>query len=131
MKNLETGLLTEADLFLFLDYCELTSGKCSLDHGMNQVVTKNYFFREIPEHMGGYILFAGLEQFAGFIDEKFSMESILFYFEVIRRGIFAMPNIAEYTKRNPAVVKELIALITSSGKRSILPFGKLSIDRIL
>ena len=62
MKNLETGLLAEADLFLFLDYYELTSGKCNLDHGMNQVVTENYFFREIPEHLGGYILFAGLEQ---------------------------------------------------------------------
>ncbi len=63
-----SGLLTEADLFLFLDYYELTSGKCNLDFDMNQEITENYFFREIPRHLGSYVIAAGLEQFASYID---------------------------------------------------------------
>ncbi len=63
-----SGLLTEADLFLFLDYYELTSGKCNFDFGMNQEITENYFFREIPEHLGGYVITAGLEQFAACVE---------------------------------------------------------------
>lgn len=63
-----SGLLTEADIFLFLDYYELTSGKCNLDFGMNQEITENYFFREIPDHLGRYVIAAGLEQFIACIE---------------------------------------------------------------
>jgi nicotinate phosphoribosyltransferase len=68
MRKPASGLLTEEDLFLFLDYYELTSGKCNLDFKMNQQITENFFFREIPAHLGSYILAAGLEQFASYID---------------------------------------------------------------
>lgn len=67
MGKPESGLLTDEDLFLFLDYYELTSGKCNLDFNMNQRITENYFFREIPEHLGSYVITAGLEQFASYI----------------------------------------------------------------
>jgi len=63
-----SGLLSEEDLFLFTDYYELTSGKCNLEHGMNQTITENYFFREIPKHLGSYVLAAGSEQFANYIE---------------------------------------------------------------
>lgn len=68
MRKPTSGLLTEDDLFLFLDYYELTSGKSNLDFGMNQTITENYFFREIPEHLGSYIIAAGLEQFAAYVE---------------------------------------------------------------
>lgn len=68
MRKPASGLLTEEDLFLFLDYYELTSGKCNLDFNMNQDITENYFFREVPSHLGSYIIAAGLEQFASYID---------------------------------------------------------------
>ncbi|MDY6912539.1 MAG: nicotinate phosphoribosyltransferase [Chloroflexota bacterium] len=64
----KSGLLTEEDAFLFLDYYELTSGKCNLDFDMNQQITENYFFREIPSHLGSYVITAGLEQFVSYID---------------------------------------------------------------
>ena len=64
----KSGLLTEEDAFLFLDYYELTSGKSNLDFGMNQRITENYFFREIPRHLGSYVITAGLEQFVSYID---------------------------------------------------------------
>jgi nicotinate phosphoribosyltransferase len=68
MRKPSSGLLTEEDLFLFLDYYELTSGKCNFDFNMNQEVTENYFFREIPKHLGSYVVAAGLEQFASYIE---------------------------------------------------------------
>lgn len=68
MKKPVSGLLTEDDLFLFLDYYELTSGKCNFDFGMNQEITENFFFREIPAHLGSYVIAAGLEQFASYIE---------------------------------------------------------------
>ena len=68
MKKPVSGLLTENDMFLFLDYYELTSGKCNLDFNMNQEITENFFFREIPAHLGSYVITAGLEQFASYID---------------------------------------------------------------
>ncbi len=68
MRKPVSGLMTEEDLFLFLDYYELTSGKCNFDFNMNQEITENYFFREVPEHLGSYILVAGLEQFAAYLD---------------------------------------------------------------
>ncbi|MEM1586550.1 MAG: nicotinate phosphoribosyltransferase [Candidatus Bathyarchaeia archaeon] len=67
VRKLETGLLSEDDLFLFTDYYELTSGKCNFDHGVNNIITETYFFREIPRHLGSYIIAAGLEQFIAYI----------------------------------------------------------------
>ncbi len=68
MRKPVSGLLTEDDMFLFLDYYELTSGKCNYDFNMNQQITENFFFREIPAHLGSYVIAAGLEQFVSFID---------------------------------------------------------------
>jgi nicotinate phosphoribosyltransferase len=68
LRRLESGLLTEEDLFLFVDYYELTSGKCNLDHGINNTITETYFFRDIPKHLGSYIIAAGLEQFISYIE---------------------------------------------------------------
>jgi AcrR family transcriptional regulator len=52
----------------------------------------------------------GLKQ--GYIDPRFSMETIMTYFEIIRRGFFAMPELPEQTRHNPAMIKELIELMT-------------------
>ncbi len=68
MKKPLSGLLKEEDLFLFIDYYELTSGKCNHDHGMNKTITENYFFRRIPDTFGSYILTVGLEQLINYID---------------------------------------------------------------
>ncbi|MBS7648646.1 MAG: nicotinate phosphoribosyltransferase [Candidatus Bathyarchaeia archaeon] len=67
MRKLESGLLSEDDLFLFIDYYELTSGKCNFDHRLNNVITETYFFRENPKHLGSYVIAAGLEQFVSYI----------------------------------------------------------------
>ncbi len=67
MRKPESGLLREEDLFLFLDYYELTSGKCNFDFGLNQTITENFFFRRIPTHLGSYVLAVGLEQFISYI----------------------------------------------------------------
>jgi AcrR family transcriptional regulator len=48
----------------------------------------------------------------GYIDKRFSVDTILFYLEVMRRGLFAMPDVSEYQKRNPDIFKELIELVT-------------------
>ncbi len=68
MKKPLSGLLKEEDLFLFIDYYELTSGKCNHDHNMNQTITENYFFRRIPDILGSYILTVGLEQLINYIE---------------------------------------------------------------
>ncbi len=68
MRKPESGLLKEEELFLFLDYYELTSGKCNFDFNMNQIITENFFFREIPAHLGSYVLVAGLEQFVSYVE---------------------------------------------------------------
>jgi AcrR family transcriptional regulator len=52
----------------------------------------------------------GLKQ--GYIDQRFSLNAIMTYFEIIRRGFFAVPNIQEQAKSNPALIKELIELMT-------------------
>ena len=52
----------------------------------------------------------GIQQ--GYIDKRFSIDTILFYFEVMRRGFFAMPDSSEYMKRNPDLCKELVELMT-------------------
>jgi AcrR family transcriptional regulator len=48
----------------------------------------------------------------GYIDPRFSLNAIMIYFEIIRRGFFAVPNIQEQSKSNPAMIKELIELMT-------------------
>ena len=48
----------------------------------------------------------------GYIDPRFSVDTILFYFEVLRRGFFAISDTSEYTKRDPDLDKELIELVT-------------------
>jgi nicotinate phosphoribosyltransferase len=68
MQKPLSGILAEEDLFLFLDYYELTSGRSNFDFKMNQEITENYFFREIPKHLGSYIVTAGLEQFVSYVD---------------------------------------------------------------
>ena len=52
---------------LFLDYYELTSGQANFDHGRNNRITEIYYFRKIPENLGGYMVAAGLEQIIDFI----------------------------------------------------------------
>jgi len=48
----------------------------------------------------------------GYVDAGFSLEAIMYYFEIIRRGFFNMPDIGERTERNPALMQELIRLMT-------------------
>ena len=52
----------------------------------------------------------GLQQ--GHIDGKFSLETIMVYFEIIRQGIFNTPEISERAQSNPGLMKELIRLVT-------------------
>jgi AcrR family transcriptional regulator len=52
----------------------------------------------------------GLKQ--GYIDPRFSLSAIMTYFEIMRRGFFAVPGIQEQSKNNPAMIKELIELMT-------------------
>lgn len=52
----------------------------------------------------------GLEK--GYIDPRFSLNTIMTYFDIIRRGFFATPGIQEQAKSNPAMIKELIELMT-------------------
>ena len=52
----------------------------------------------------------GLQQ--GHIDRKFSLETIMVYFEIIRQGIFNTPEISERAQSNPGLMKELIRLVT-------------------
>jgi len=52
----------------------------------------------------------GLQQ--GYIDRRFSLETIIYYFEIFRRGFFSSPEISEQAERNPALIKDLIELIT-------------------
>ena len=52
----------------------------------------------------------GLRQ--GYIDRRFSLETIMYYFEIIRRGFFSSPEISEQAERKPALTKGLIELMT-------------------
>jgi len=76
MDELVSGLLTEGEMALFVDYYELTSGKADFDHKNNSVITENYFFRKIPQ--GSYIITAGLEQLIHYIENlRFTEEDLL------------------------------------------------------
>ena len=67
MKKLNSLLMNDAEMPLFLDYYELTSGQANFDHGRNNKITEIYYFRKIPENLGGYMVAAGLEQIIDFI----------------------------------------------------------------
>lgn len=48
----------------------------------------------------------------GFIDAGISTETIMIYFDIIRRGFYGSPDLAERVGRDPALVKDLNRLIT-------------------
>lgn len=48
----------------------------------------------------------------GYIDRRFSTETMLLYFEVLRRGFFSLPGISERAEHDPKIMKELIELMT-------------------
>ncbi len=64
-KTLQSSLLTESNMALFVDYYELTMGKADFDSGNNAIGTENYFVRFIPQ--GEYLIAAGLEQVIHYI----------------------------------------------------------------
>jgi TetR/AcrR family transcriptional regulator, cholesterol catabolism regulator len=49
---------------------------------------------------------------AGYIDPKFKIETILFYFEILRRGFFAIEDIGAYQKQHPDIFNQLSELVT-------------------
>lgn len=67
MEKLNSLLMNDSETSLFLDYYELTSGQANFDHGRNNKITEVYYFRNIPEYMGEYMIAAGLEQAVQFI----------------------------------------------------------------
>ena len=67
MEKLNSLLMDDSEMPLFLDYYELTSGQANFDHGRNNKITEVYYFRKIPENLGGYMIAAGLEQIVQFI----------------------------------------------------------------
>jgi len=67
MEKLNSLLMDNSETPLFLDYYELTSGQANFDHGRNNRITEVYYFRKIPENLGGYMVAAGLEQIIDFI----------------------------------------------------------------
>jgi AcrR family transcriptional regulator len=52
----------------------------------------------------------GAEQ--GYIHKKYSAETIMFYFEVMRRGLSSIPDMAERLMKDPNMAKEIIAIMT-------------------
>ena len=48
----------------------------------------------------------------GYIDQRFSLETIIAYFEMMRRGFFAMPELSKKAERDPTLIKGLIELMT-------------------
>ena len=67
MEKLNSLLMDNSEVPLFLDYYELTSGQANFDHGRNNRITEIYYFRKIPENLGGYMVATGLEQIIDFI----------------------------------------------------------------
>ena len=75
MKGLNSLLMDDSEIPMFLDYYELTSGQANFDHGRNNKITEVYYFRNVPENLGGYMIAAGLEQVVQFIENfKLSKE---------------------------------------------------------
>jgi len=52
----------------------------------------------------------GTEQ--GYINRKYSADSIMFYFEVMRRGLASIPDISQRMTRDPNMAKEIIDIMT-------------------
>ena len=48
----------------------------------------------------------------GHIDRRFSLETIMIYFEIIRQGLAHTPELTERAQSNPALIKQLIELMT-------------------
>jgi len=61
-----SGLINFNSIGLFLDYYELTMAKADLDHKNLNIITENYYVRNIPQ--GEYLVSAGLEQVIHFIE---------------------------------------------------------------
>ena len=58
MKGLNSLLMDDSEIPMFLDYYELTSGQANFDHGRNNKITEVYYFRNVPENLGGYMIAA-------------------------------------------------------------------------
>jgi AcrR family transcriptional regulator len=52
----------------------------------------------------------GAEQ--GYIHKKYSADTILLYFEVMRRGLSSIPDMSERLAKDPNVAKEIIDIMT-------------------
>ncbi|UCE97354.1 MAG: TetR/AcrR family transcriptional regulator [Dehalococcoidia bacterium] len=52
----------------------------------------------------------GAEQ--GYINRKYSADSIMFYFEVMRRGFASIPDITERMTKDPDLTNEIVDLMT-------------------
>jgi AcrR family transcriptional regulator len=87
---------------------ELVQAWMQDDPGMQVFIEDIYANRVVPLIRAFFE--EGLRQ--GYIDRKFSLETIIFYFEMVRRGFFAMTELPEKAKSNPALLKELIQIIT-------------------
>ncbi len=61
----KSGLFTESDMALFVDYYQLTMGQADFKCQNSAVITSNYYVRKIPQ--GQYLIAAGLEQVIHFI----------------------------------------------------------------
>ena len=48
----------------------------------------------------------------GYIHKKYSADTIMFYFEVVRRGLNSIPDISERMAKEPDTAKEIIDLMT-------------------
>ena len=53
---------------------------------------------------------AGIRE--GYVDKRFSIETIMLYLEIVRCGFFSNPEMADRLSENPAVMRELIQLMT-------------------
>jgi len=53
---------------------------------------------------------AGIRE--GYIDARFSIETIMLYLEIVRRGFYANPEMADRISEDPTLMKELIQLMT-------------------
>ena len=87
---------------------ELLQAWIQEDPRMREFIEDIFANRVIPA-IGAFFQ-EGLD--SGHIDQRFSLDAIMCYFEIVRRGIFAMPDMPERTERNPALMKELIELVT-------------------
>jgi AcrR family transcriptional regulator len=70
------------------------------------------------EHLMGEKITPAVEDFfragirEGYIDASLSPQTIMTYFEIIRRGFYGSPEMVERVGADPALMKELIRLMT-------------------